>query len=421
MIFRYRISYTLPVITFCLSVVCSITVGWVAYQKADGIAGGNEQALSYLLNGIMWSALGAIVVTQAVGQYYASYLSRRISKMALAMQSISNGNLDAEIPCLSQSDELGEMAQALQSFKQKANSASALTASHAEEEAQKSTRQKAVEDMLKRFDAEMETVLSQLTASADSMQSLAQGMVSTAEVTSSRSDAVVAASDETAGNVRAVAAAAEQLSASIHEISNQVARSAEISQGAVVSTQSADGTVQELARSAEKIGAVINLIDDIADQINLLALNATIESARAGEAGKGFAVVASEVKNLASQTSKATQEIAAQIKAIQTVAGDVVKVLEGIRLTINEISGIATSIATSVEEQGSATQEIARNMSAAASIVQEVSNHSVAVKEASSEADGSAKNVLSASEALSQQSEFMRQKIEQFLGRIRTI
>ena len=421
-----KLSTSLPVMIALLCIACSAVVGYQAFTAASDTLNALElnaeqytQARAQLQETIVLSALAVLVVSQCIGQVYVSGVTRRLRSLTSAMRALQHGDQFVAVPYLGDADEFGEMALALQSFKESAQEIARLSSTEQETRAQREKRSHAMERMVGEFDQKMKDVLVHLASSSGALNALSQTMVDMTEESNSRSKAVVQASEETSNNVRAVAAAAEELSSSIHEITGQVARSAEISRHAVQNTQNADGTVQELAQTAQKIGDVVNLIDDIAEQINLLALNATIESARAGEAGKGFAVVASEVKTLASQTSKATQEIAAQIKAIQDVAKQVVQVLGGIRTTINELNDIAASIATSVEQQGAATQEIARNMSTAATIVLEVSNHSVALKDAAAETDGSARNVLSASQKLSEQSHSMRGEIEQFLTQIR--
>ena len=194
-----------------------------------------------------------------------------------------------------------------------------------------------------------------------------------AEQTSETSMTVASASDQATSNVHTVAASAEQLSASIQEISMQVAHSAGIARDAVNQAESTNEKVAGLVNSAQKIGEVVQLIADIASQTNLLALNATIEAARAGEAGKGFAVVATEVKSLAEQTAKATEEIGAQIVAIQNATDDTVQAIGEIGGTISKIDEISSTIASAVEEQGAATQEIASSVHRAASSTNEVS------------------------------------------------
>jgi uncharacterized protein YoxC len=223
-------------------------------------------------------------------------------------------------------------------------------------------RQKALEGSIAEFDGTAKQVVQTVSNAAETLQRMAHSMSATAEEAARQSTAVAAASEQASGNVSTVAAAAEELSSSIAEIGRQVAESTKISNQAAEDANRTNAKVQALAAAAQKIGDVVKLINDIAGQTNLLALNATIEAARAGEAGKGFAVVASEVKSLATQTAKATEDIAAQVKAIQAATGDSVQAIEGITGTIGRINEIATTIASAVEEQGAATQEIARNV-----------------------------------------------------------
>ncbi len=205
------------------------------------------------------------------------------------------------------------------------------------------------------------------------MRRTSEGMSATSDQTNHQVRAVAAASEEASSNVQTVAAASEELSASIGEISRQVTHAASIAERAVEETRRTDNTVRGLTETAGRIGEVVKLISNIAGQTNLLALNATIEAARAGEAGKGFAVVASEVKSLANQTAKATEEISAQIAAVQKVTQEAVDAIRSIGGTIGEVSEVATGIASAVEEQGAATQEITRNTQEAARRTREVS------------------------------------------------
>jgi methyl-accepting chemotaxis protein len=257
-----------------------------------------------------------------------------------------------------------------------------------------------------------------VAAAATQMQSSAQALSATAEQTSQQSSAVAAASEEVTANVQTVASAAEQLSSSISEISRQVTESTKISQEAVDETNRTNDTVQGLAEAAQKIGDVVKLISDIAGQTNLLALNATIEAARAGEAGKGFAVVASEVKSLANQTAKATEDIAAQVSAIQDETSAAVGAIKGIGATINRVNEIAVAISSAVEEQGAATSEISRNVQEASNGTQEVTKNIGGVSTAAGEAGQAAGQVLESANGLSENAVDMRKKIEDFLANI---
>ncbi len=258
-------------------------------------------------------------------------------------------------------------------------------------------------------------VVEVVASSATEMKASSEAMQASATETASKSAAVAAASEEVTANVQTVASAAEQLSGSITEISGQVAESARISEGAVTETQKTDATVQSLDEAATKIGDVVKLISDIAGQTNLLALNATIEAARAGEAGKGFAVVASEVKSLANQTAKATEDIAAQINAIQAATTEAVGAIRGIGSTISKVSEIATAISSAVEEQGAATGEISRNVQEAAAGTQDVTKNITSVNESATESGQAAGQLLEAADGLSQEGEKMRALVDDFL------
>ncbi len=285
----------------------------------------------------------------------------------------------------------------------------------AERQVRQDKMNKAIED----FDAKSKASLSAVSGAAGQVQTTANTLSGNAQQTSTQSTAVAAASEEASANVQTVASATEELSSSVQEIGRQVSESAKIAGQAVEQANRTNTTVQGLAASAEKIGTVVKLIQDIASQTNLLALNATIEAARAGEAGKGFAVVAAEVKNLANQTAKATEEIGQQIAEIQAATKESVGAIQEIAGTITSINQIATTIAAAVEEQGAATQEIARNVQEAAKGTQEVSSNIGGVNMAAAETGQMATGLLSAAGELTKQSESLRQEVEGFFTTIR--
>jgi methyl-accepting chemotaxis protein len=272
-----------------------------------------------------------------------------------------------------------------------------------------------------RFEEEVKAIVDQVSNNASEMQSSANTLSTTADDTSKKAMAVAAAAEQATSNVQTVASAAEELSSSVNEIGRQVTESTKIAQGAVTQAAATDDKIQGLAESAQKIGDVINLINDIASQTNLLALNATIEAARAGDAGKGFAVVASEVKSLATQTAKATDEIATQINDIQAATTEAVTAIKDISSTISEISEISTAISAAVEEQGAATREIAGNVQQAATGTQDVSTNIGDVTRASSETGEIAQNVLNVASELSTQASTLQEKVDQFLVEVRSI
>lgn len=361
----------------------------------------------------------ALIVT-AIGVFFARSITRPIANMTTVMGVLANGDLRADVPSTDRSDEIGDMAAAVEVFKANGIRNEEMVAEA--EALKKQTEKEKREAMLKmadEFDASVGGVVNSVSSASTEMQSSAQALSATAEQTTQQSQTVAAASEEASTNVQTVASASEELSSSISEISRQVAQSTQIASAAVAEVDGANEKVQGLAIAAQKIGEVVALITDIADQTNLLALNATIEAARAGEAGKGFAVVASEVKNLANATAKATEEISSQIGDIQGATEDAVAAIGSIGGTIAQMNEIASTIAAAVEEQGAATQEIARNVEQAAAGTNEVSSNIAGVNQAATETGQSAGELLSASTELSKQSEMLRGEVDTFLANIR--
>ncbi len=269
------------------------------------------------------------------------------------------------------------------------------------------------------FETNVKGVVEIVSSSATEMQATAQSLSATSEETNRQATSVAAAAEEASTNVQTVASAAEELASSISEIGRQVEESSRIAGQAATQAKDTNSQVESLAAAANKIGEVVELISDIASQTNLLALNATIEAARAGEAGKGFAVVASEVKSLATQTAKATEEIAGQITAIQSATTDAVKAIKEISTTIESINDIAGNVASAVEEQGAATKEIAHSVQQASAGTTEVSSNISGVTQAASESGTSATQVLEAASELAKQSENLRGEVDKFLVQVR--
>jgi methyl-accepting chemotaxis protein len=269
------------------------------------------------------------------------------------------------------------------------------------------------------FDAVIGKVVTAVASAGTELQASADTLGEIAGRTGTRASAVAAASTQASANVQTVAAAAEELSASVGEITRQVNEGSRIAGEAMGRARETDATVQGLAEGAKRIGDVVRLINDIAGQTNLLALNATIEAARAGEAGKGFAVVASEVKNLANQTAKATEEIGAQIAAIQGDTQRAVAAIQGIAGVIESIDRITTAIAAAVEQQGAATAEIARNVQQAAAGTNEVSAAIADVNAAAAETNGAVTDLRGSAAELARNAETLKRELAQFLGSLR--
>jgi methyl-accepting chemotaxis protein len=285
--------------------------------------------------------------------------------------------------------------------------------------AERQKQQDKITAAIQDFDSQMKIVLNTVGGSATNLQDAANALAASAEESTQQSTAVAAASEEASTNVQAVAASTEELTSSVREIGRQVTESTRITGMAVEQASRSGATMQDLAKAAQKIGDVVELINNIAGQTNLQALNATIEAARAGEAGRGFAVVASEVKALAEQTAKATGEIGQQILAIQEATKESVGSIQEIGTTIASVNEIATAIASAVEEQGMATAEIARNVQEAARGTQEVSSNISGVSQSANETGQTATRLLTSANELSQQSETLRTQVEGFFAAIR--
>ena len=304
--------------------------------------------------------IGAIIISILVGVAATLLLSREIAKplvsMTNSMTKLAGGDLEVSIPARKRADEIGQMGQAIQVFRD--NAIEALKASGERRKAReiKEARERRIGELAQAFEAQAAVTVNGLAKSAEQLHDTADSLVATAEKTTEQATNVERATGEASTNVNTVAVATEELSSSINEINRQVSESAQKAQDAVTQANNTNQTVQGLVTASQKIGEVVSLISDIAEQTNLLALNATIEAARAGDAGKGFAVVAAEVKSLANQTGKATEEIAAQISSVQDVTADTVSEIEAIGKAIDELNHISATIAAAVEEQGCGDQ-----------------------------------------------------------------
>ena len=372
------------------------------------------------LFGAVVAAGFALVQLAILTWAFRSRIVTPLVRLNAVMARLSLGEKNVEVYGIERGDEIGAMAKTVEIFKRNAIEMERMEQEQAEQE--RLTTEKNRQQMLELadgFEASVKHAVEEVMASAGKIESSANGMAGNIDSSSSRTLEVARASERSQNNAATVASATEEMASSVREISSQIGRSAEIASAAVEQASRSSTIINGLAGATDKIGQVVELINDIAQQTNLLALNATIEAARAGEAGKGFAVVASEVKSLATQTAKATEEIASQIGGVQDSTRSAVDTIEGIGGTIQELSEISTAIASAVEQQQAATQEIARNTSAVSDDANAMASTVGELTQSSVNTYSSAITVLWSSQDLERPARTMRQAVDDFLARVR--
>ncbi|WP_417790054.1 nitrate- and nitrite sensing domain-containing protein [Terasakiella pusilla] len=345
-------------------------------------------------------------------------IANPLKKIRGSIELLEQGHTETIIAGRHKQDELGEMARAIQNFKE---ALIRQNMDQAKQGIERSVRERTSlrrQDITDHFRETVADALKNMRSAADHLESNAEAMSGATETSRTQSTMVASAAAQATSNVETVASAAEELSSSIQEITRQVNHSSVIAQNATRSAQDAQHTIEGLARGAEKIGEVVSMITSIAEQTNLLALNATIEAARAGEAGKGFAVVASEVKNLANQTAKATEEITTQITSIQDDTGRAVEAIAGVTRTIEEMNEVTASVTESVDQQGAATQEISTNVNEAATGTRDVSNNIEGVAQANEETGRLSGEVFNSAKQVSDSANKLRTEIDTFLEEV---
>ena len=370
---------------------------------------------------ILMIAIGSLVLGIAMAWLIGRAISKPVVGLCAGMRELADGNFQVILPGLGRGDEVGDMAQAVETFKVKAEQKARDEAEAQIKQDQIAAQQRKAEmvKLADSFEAAVGEIIETVSSASTELEASAGTLTSTAERSQELTTAVAAASEEASTNVQSVASATEELSSSVNEISRQVQESARMAGDAVDQARITNDRVSELSKAASRIGDVVELINTIAGQTNLLALNATIEAARAGEAGRGFAVVASEVKALAEQTAKATGEIGQQIAGIQAATQDSVNAIKEISGTIEKLSEISSTIAAAVEEQGAATQEISRNVQQAAMGTQQVSSNITDVQRGASETGSASSQVLSAAQMLSGDSNRLKLEVSKFLNTVR--
>ncbi|MBX9648202.1 MAG: HAMP domain-containing protein [Xanthobacteraceae bacterium] len=381
----------------------------------------NEAATRGSVGSWMLVAFGlAVVLVFGLSLLIGRSISKAIGSMVVAMTRLAGGDVKLAIPGLGRHDEIGEMAGAVEVFKNSMIETERLRAEQLDAEKRQAQQRKA--DMIKladAFEGAVGEIVETVSSAATELEASANTLTRAAERSQGLATAVASASEEASTNVQSVSSASEELSSSVNEISRQVQESSRVASEAVDQAEKTNGRVSALAQAASRIGDVVELINTIAGQTNLLALNATIEAARAGEAGRGFAVVASEVKALAEQTAKATGEISQQISGIQAATADSVGAIKEIGDTIGRMSEISSAIAAAVEQQGAATQEISRNIQHAASGTQQVSSNITEVQHGATETGSASAQVHSAAQLLSSDSNRLKLEVAKFLDSVR--
>lgn len=344
-----------------------------------------------------------------------------LGRVTAALSHLAAGRKDISVEGTGGNGEIPRLWASVRDLCGALKAADQLAAEQERLKQQAATEQRAA--MLKLaddFENQVGRLMGQLSSAASQLQSTATSMTRDVSATQEQVSVVSTSAEEASCNVQTVASAAEELAASIAEITQQVTRSTQISGQAVEATRGTSRIMDRLSVQAQKIDEILSLIASIADQTNLLALNATIEAARAGEAGKGFAVVAAEVKNLATQTANATNDISEQIKAVQEATREAVAAIQSVGVTIDEVGQTTTTIAAAVEEQGAATQEITRSVQSVASGTQQVSTRMHEVNRTAAATGASAAEVSAAATELAHQSVQLKQQVDRFLSSVRS-
>jgi methyl-accepting chemotaxis protein len=363
--------------------------------------------------GIMALATAALIVTRSV--------IRPLRALTDAMRELAEGNFGVVLPGLGRRDEVGDMAQAVETFKVNAEQ-KARNEAEAKIKQNQTAAQQRKADMIRLadgFEKAVGEIVKTVSSASTELEASATALTSSAGRSEELTIMVAAVSEKATINVKSVASATEEMASSVNEIGRQVQESARMANEAVDQARITNSRVSELSKAAARIGDVVELINTIAGQTNLLALNATIEAARAGDAGRGFAVVASEVKALAEQTAKATGEIGQQITGIQSATQESVSAIKEISGTIEKLSEISSTIAAAVEEQSAATQEISRNVQEAAQGTQQVSSNITDVQRGASETGSASSQVLSSAQSLSAQNQRLKIEVDKFLDVVR--
>lgn len=362
-----------------------------------------------------------LVVAASIYVVGNAIVRRPLERATTSIQALIDRRYDEPIADTERGDEIGQISQALEVFRDKSREAEALSAQQEEQQQLDLRRAEQIRELSHGFDEQITHLTQTVMVQVSDLNAASVSLTDGADDTSAKSSTVAAASEEASSNVETVASAAEELMASVGEISRQMGQSTEIAAQAVEQALTTNNKIEGLAKAANRISEVVKLITDVAEQTNLLALNATIEAARAGEAGRGFAVVAAEVKELANQTAKATEEISLHIQSVQTETSGAVEAIKGISSTIEQMNDIASNIQISVEQQGQATEEIARNIQEASNGTQDVAQNIVKVAASADDTGAAARQVGESANVLQNEADRLKAEVDSFLGHVRDV